>query len=372
MALKDVLDERTTAVALAAWWQRRDPRRANVAVTDFQIPKSSGMSSETVLFRLRWDQGTEAHSEELVARIIAPGGAIFPSHDFELEAQAMDAVRTTTTAPAPEVVAIEHDDTVLGAPFLIMQRLHGKTLSDDPPFTAAGWFTDLAVEQQAALLDNGIAALAEIHRADITRLDPGTLGHPSNGDSPLAQHVRYWEDFHDWACAGRPHPPINSALAWVGDNAPEGETPAGLVWGDARLGNMMFDEHQAVTAVLDWELAAVGPPELDLGWFLFINRMYTDGLGIPTPPGFLDRDATVDRYAEHAGRPVRDPVFYEVFAGVRVASVIMRIGNMMIEMGMMPPDAPMPLVNPASIALANLLELPPPGDGEIGWVSGHR
>jgi aminoglycoside phosphotransferase (APT) family kinase protein len=185
------------------------------------------------------------------------------------------------------------------------------------------------------------------------------------------QHIDHWAGFYEWSNAGRRHPTIEAALAWVGENLPTDESPGGLVWGDARLGNMMFGEGGKVTAVLDWEMAAIGPAELDLGWFVFVNRMYTEGLGIPIPEGFLGRDQTVARYAELAGRPISDFDFFEVLAGIRVAAVIMRIGNLMIEMGMLPADNPMPITNPASMVLASMLGLPSPG-GAPGWISGHR
>lgn len=372
MALKNVIGPADATRALAEWWQRNHPAARDVAVEDLEIPGSSGMSSETVLFCLRFVDDAGAHVRRLVARVIPNEGAVFPDYDFTLERVAMDAVRTTTLAPAPEVLLVEHDPAVLGAPFLLMERLDGRTLADDPPFTMAGWFMDLTVAERAAMFENALVALAQVHDADVSGFGPATLGHRDRAaDGAVSQHLRHWEDFYEWSHAGRRHPTIEAALAWARANVPEEVSPPGLVWGDARLGNMMFGEGGAVTAVLDWEMAALGPAELDLGWFVFLNRMYAEGLGTPVPDGFLDRDQTVARYAEIADRPVVDFAFYEVLAGIRVSTVIMRIGNLMMEMGMMPADNPMPITNPASMVLASTLGLPTPGAAS-GWVSGHR
>jgi aminoglycoside phosphotransferase (APT) family kinase protein len=133
----------------------------------------------------------------------------------------------------------------------------------------------------------------------------------------------------------------------------------------------MFGPDQQVTGVFDWEMAAFGPHELDLGYFLFLHRTYTDGLGVPAPEGFPDRAAMVTRYEELSGLTVRDVDWYEAFAGVRGAILLMRVGTLMIDLGALPPDAAMPLANPASYALAALLGLPAP-EAESGWITGNR
>ena len=59
-----------------------------------------------------------------------------------------------------------------------------------------------------------------------------------------------------------------------------------LSWGDARIGNMMFGDDLAVNGVLDWEMVGLGSPDIELGWWLFILRHHTEGIGAPLPPGF--------------------------------------------------------------------------------------
>ena len=373
MALLNILDPEKAEMALSAWWQRRNPRHSDITVEGLEIPMASGMSSETILFALRHtEESGEVKVGHFAARVILPGGEIFPDYDFHLQARAMKTVRATTRAPAPEVFAVEDDLSVLGAPFLLMQRLDGKTLADDPPFTVAGWYSELTDAGRAAIFTNGLAALAEVHRADVSTFPPTVLGHGDRATgTATAQHLRHWAQFYHWSRKGKTHPVIEPALRWLNENCPTDEPDVGIVWGDARLGNMMFSADHHVTAILDWELVALGPAEIDVGWFAVLNRMYTDGIGVTPPGGFPTRAETFFRYSELAGRPLRNFHFYEVLAGVRLAIVLMRIAHMLIEKGMMPADNPMPVTNPATVVLADLLGIEAHGT-EVGWVSGHR
>lgn len=371
MALKNVIEVGAAERALRSWWTAFAPEAQEVVVSDVTIPESSGMSSETILFRVDWSEDGTPREQEAVARIVPGDGQIFPSYDFEREARAMEAVRTTTAAPAPRVLTIEQDPEVLGAPFLLMDRHHGRVLADDPPFTVEGWLLDLSSDEQARLYDNGLIALAEMHKADIDQFSTDTLGHPSGGD-PIEQQLVWWQGFYEWSAGGREHPTISAAFDWLRERVPA-ESRSGLSWGDARLGNLMFGDDLSVTGVLDWELVSLGPPELDLAWSMYINRVYTEGLGAPAPAGFPDRAATIARYEELVGHGVSDMDFHEVLAGTRMSIVILRIGTMMIEKQLLPEDAAMPFVNPAVQVLARTLDLEvPEADAATAWITGNR
>lgn len=369
MALKNALDPATVAPALSDWWRDAHPDASHVEVTGVEIPSSSGMSAETVLFDVSWTEDGADLDRRLVARVMPPGPGVFPDYDLAREAAAMDAVRTTTTIPAPEVVGVESAG-VLPGPFLVMERLDGRTLSDDPPFTAEGWLLDLSDGERARIFDNGLTALAGIHRAGTDDLPPATLGHADDGDT-LTQHLEHWESLYRWAGHGREHPVITAGLRWLTEHRPERTPAAGLSWGDARLGNLLFADDGTVTGALDWELCSIAPPELDLGWFITTNRMFTEAMGLPLPGGFLDPAATAARYEELAGRPLVDLPYYETFAAVRLAIVFLRLGTMMIDQGLLPADAGLPVNNPPSHLLAQHVGIEHE-TGEAGWVTGHR
>jgi aminoglycoside phosphotransferase (APT) family kinase protein len=118
-------------------------------------------------------------------------------------------------------------------------------------------------------------------------------------------------------------------------------------------------------------MAALASPELDLGWWAFLMRYHTDGIGAAKPPGFPEIGAAIARYEELSGHQVTHLHFYEVFAGLRLSIIMHRAGNLMIGAGLLPPDAPMKLNNPATKLLAELLELPAP-EGTLQSFVGNR
>ena len=105
---------------------------------------------------------------------------------------------------------------------------------------------------------------------------------------------------------GPPRPPRHAALmevvAWCREHAPADEPPTGLLWGDVRLGNVVFDETSATPrAILDWDMASAGPIEMDLAWHLALETVQTDLTGMVVP-GFGTRDETI-AHADRSTRP---------------------------------------------------------------------
>ncbi|HWS45250.1 MAG TPA: phosphotransferase, partial [Acidimicrobiia bacterium] len=95
---------------------------------------------------------------------------------------------------------------------------------------------------------------------------------------------------------------------------------ASLLWGDARLGNVMYDDGGDVVALLDWELASIGPAEMDLAWYLGLDELTRSFVG-RTLPGFLGRGDAIRYYEGILGRPVRQLAWHEVFALVRSIAI---------------------------------------------------
>jgi aminoglycoside phosphotransferase (APT) family kinase protein len=97
------------------------------------------------------------------------------------------------------------------------------------------------------------------------------------------------------------------------------------VWGDARLGNLVVDDALRPVAVLDWEMAVLGPPELDLGWYLFLER--TARQFAAQLPGFPEPGDLVTRYADRLGRPLRHLAWFEAWSGFRTACIQVRLAE---------------------------------------------
>jgi aminoglycoside phosphotransferase (APT) family kinase protein len=153
------------------------------------------------------------------------------------------------------------------------------------------------------------------------------------GERFLAEEVAWWVAYVDWAGDGRPARVLADAAAWCASTAPVGaQPPASLCWGDARIGNVLFADDRSVTTVLDWELATIGPAEMDLAWYLALDAL-TAHFVKRTVPGFLARGEFVARYEAALGRAVVDLEWHEIFALVRSTAINDRQARLAAESG---------------------------------------
>ena len=97
------------------------------------------------------------------------------------------------------------------------------------------------------------------------------------GDTALRRHVNHWKAYTDWVADGREVSLLDDAAAWLEANWPAAadRRPPALSWGDARIGNVLYDGFDPV-AVLDWEMATIAPVEVDLGWMAFLHTFFHD------------------------------------------------------------------------------------------------
>lgn len=370
MALANKIDEHEAQRSLEEWLDGRLRDATDVQVSGVEVPSESGLSNETVMFEAAWTADGETVRQRMVARVQPDGPGVFPMYDLLTEARVMKALAEGSEVQAPAALFHEDDPSVLGAPFIVMERAEGKVPSDDPPFTATGWVLELSDAQRSALADNALGELAAIHRADWRGLGLDFLQEPVHApglDGQLAE-AREW---FEWAATGEPNPTVEAGLEWLDANRPANLGPLVLNWGDARVGNMLFAPDQSVTAVLDWEMVALAPAEVDLGWWQFLLRHHTEGIGAPMPGGFPSFEGQMARYEELAGRAVGDLHYYEVLAGVRLSTLMVRAAHMMIAGGMLPQDSEMALNNPASQLVAKLLGLPAPTGAATSFI-GNR
>ncbi|SEM24078.1 phosphotransferase family protein [Streptacidiphilus jiangxiensis] len=315
--------------------------RPGATVTELSAPQSNGMSSDTVLFDLLAPDGV---TQPCVLRLAADPDAytVFPAYDMERQYRCMELVAAHTKAPVPRLLRLEPDPGPLGAPGFVMERVDGRVPPDLMPYTYSGnWLHEASGAERAQLQRESVELLAEVHRAPVA--EAGFLrSGAAVGASPLRRHVDEARAYYAWVVQGRAASPlIERAFArlerlWPAD---EGETV--LNWGDARIGNVIYQGFSPA-AVLDWEMAALGPRELDLGWFVFLHRFFQDltvAFGQEGLPDFLGRDEVAAQYAEASGHTPHDLEFFTLYAALRHAVVMLRIGYRQVHFGEAEPPA---------------------------------
>lgn len=261
-----------------------------------------------------WSCETLIVEGELVVRLPPVADGIFPTYDLEQQA-AVQATVGAVGVPVAGPVRYEPDPGVLGAPFVAMPFVSGPIPGEFTP--ADPWLSDLSDDAaRHGVWRSFLDTLATIHAAD-----PAGLGLRTG----LTAELAFWDGYLDWATDGDPPRALADALAWCRANRPASEPPAALLWGDVRLGNVVYDAEQLVPkAVLDWDMASVGPPEMDLAWFLALEAVQTDLTGM-TVPGFGTRADAPTVVEGRLGRPLGDLPWYEVFALVRASAILTRI-----------------------------------------------
>ena len=348
---------------LTAWLESRLPAARRVSLSDISSPATTGFSSETLMFDASWEEDGDLHSEGLVVRVQPTAYAIFLEPNFDAQGRVLRALDNDTDVPVPPMLWMEPDESILGAPFYVMRRIDGRTPADSPPYHVAGWVTEVRPGDRRTLWLSGLDAMTRVHTADWATLGLGFLDQPERGATPLDQQLAYYDAYFRWTARGRPHPLFEAARAWLHEHRPGAGERVRLCWGDSRIGNMIFDERFECRAVLDWEMVTLGNPEQDLAWWLFVDRFHSEGIGVPRLAGFPSRQETVATWERAVGLRAGHLDYYEVFAGMRFAVVMMRIAQLGVEYGLMPPDTPMFTDNGVTRLLARLLGLPAPVPG---------
>lgn len=346
-------DLEQTGQRLASWLADRMSGARGIRIEDLRGPKDTGFSSDTLMFTLHADEGAAPVRRDLVVRLepISDFG-VFPEYDVVLQYRMMDAL-ADTAVPVPRMVWLEESATPLGSPFYVMERVDGQVPSDSPPYHAEGWIAELLPERRERLWYSGLDAMADVHRLDPADPRFSFLRRPATGQSPIGAQLDYWQHYLDWGMDRARYPLIERGLEWLVANAPARE-PAGICWGDARISNQIFRDCEAV-AVIDWEMVFVGNPVADLAWFVTIDRVFTEGIGLPRLPGLPDRKATIRRWEERVGRPAEHFDYYEVFAAWRFAVIMARVFLQMKHYEVLPADAQVDVVNLSSPILETVL-----------------
>jgi len=294
------------ADALRVWLVDNIHGLADAAIETELI--SGGHSNVTI--------GVRIGERELVVRR-PPVTAFLPTaNDVGREYRFYSALHDTPV-PTPQAFAFCDDESVIGAPFYVMERLHGVVPHE--PDALAGITPDAA----GALCARVVDVLVAIHAVDVDAVGLGDVGKPTGY---LERQVRRWTD--QWHRAKQADDPVIDELAEkLGASIPP-SPPSTIVHGDYRLGNVMLDAatRTDIVGVFDWEMATIGDPLADVGytmlyWGTADRPPIHPSQACADLPGMLTANELAEAYARASGRAVDHVTFYLVLAAFKLTII---------------------------------------------------
>jgi aminoglycoside phosphotransferase (APT) family kinase protein len=260
---------------------------------------------------------------EMVLRRPPFGSKVKTAHDMGREFRVLSKLHDVYP-PAPKVLAYCDDESVLGAPFYLMEPISGVILRHELP---AG--LDLSAATARKLSESFIDNLATLHRLDYAAIGLGDLG---KSKGYLERQLRGWiERYH----GSKTHdlPDVERISAWMIEHLPP-QGGAALIHNDYKYDNVVLDANDItkIAGVLDWEMCTIGDPLSDLGTALayWVNAGDPDELqkirwGPTNAPGSFTRAELAERYARQTGTDVSGIAFYLVFARFKIAVIVQQI-----------------------------------------------
>jgi len=258
---------------------------------------------------------TFAQGPQLVLRKQPPGELLKSAHAIDREYRILRALQTTAV-PVPSALLYCDDHNVIGTPFYVMERLHGRVMSNYA-------LPQIERQERSTYLFAMAETLATLHAVDWEAVGLGDYGKPGNFFArQIARWTRQWE-----ASKTADSADIERLIEWLPANIPAGDETT-IAHGDFRLGNLMFHPTEPrVIAVLDWELSTLGHPLADAAYssmpwltepdvFEGIRGLDLGDLGLPTQREY------VAAYLEASGRRDKVLPFHHIFSLFRFAVIL--------------------------------------------------
>jgi aminoglycoside phosphotransferase (APT) family kinase protein len=260
-------------------------------------------------------------SDEYVLRKPPFGANIKSAHDMGREFNVLKALKPVyPSVPTPIVYCDDVD--VIGSPFYIMERVKGVILRNRIPrgmsVDAKGW---------RAISEAAVDNLAALHSIDIRSSALISMGKP---EGYIQRQVDGWTKRYVDA-ETEEVVEMNATAEWLKSNLPVEGDPA-FIHNDYKYDNLVLDPNDLsrILAVLDWEMATVGSPLMDLGTTLAYWAEAGDSealkpFNLTWLEGNLTREQVLERYSLNTGRDVRDFLFYYVFGSFKIAVIVQQI-----------------------------------------------
>ncbi|MEI7031441.1 phosphotransferase family protein [Streptomyces pratensis] len=242
------------------------------------------------------------------------GHVLATAHDMKREHRVISGLHPTAV-PVPEPLLLCEDDSVIGAPFYVMEYVEGT------PYRTAEQLAPLGAERTRAAVLGLVDTLVDLHAVDPEAVGLGDFGRP---DGFLDRQLRRWGKQLD-ASRSRELAGVDELHTALGRGLPRSPAPT-VVHGDYRLDNVLIGADDRIKAVLDWEMSTLGDPLTDLG----LLAMYSCRLDLPRSPVSTTSGAAghptpaelVERYAARSGRDTSAVSWYTAFAWFKLAVIL--------------------------------------------------
>ncbi len=253
---------------------------------------------------------TDSAGRPFVLRRPPLGQVLATAHDMSREHRIISALHSTNV-PVPSTIGLCTDDSVIGAPFYMMDFVNG-TVVRDPAGAAA-----LSEAQRRTASESIVDVLAAIHSVDVDAVGLGDLGRK---ESYIERQLKRW--YTQYQASKTQNPGMDFAAVDRVHDILAAQVPqqqgAAIVHGDYRLDNCMLSSDGSVGAVLDWEICTLGDPLADVGllWVYWADPGEENTLPQASPTaatGFLRKAEVLDRYAAASGRDLTHIDFYIAF-----------------------------------------------------------
>ncbi|MBS1545595.1 MAG: phosphotransferase family protein [Bacteroidetes bacterium] len=258
---------------------------------------------------------------EFILRRPPYGAAIKSAHDMGREFKVLSLLQPHYKQ-VPRPVAYCEDSEIIGAPFYIMERLHGIILRPNSPGLQSMPPTQMK-EISEALVDN----LVRLHQLDIHSTGLDQLGKP---EGYIRRQVEGWTKRYQAAETDQ-IPQMNELIGWLASNMPAEEAPS-FLHNDYKYDNVVLnpDKLTEIVGVLDWEMSTIGDPRMDLGaslayWVEAHEGNLARVFNISWLPGNLTRREVVVRYEQQSGKTIKNIEFFYAFGLFKNAVIAQQI-----------------------------------------------
>jgi aminoglycoside phosphotransferase (APT) family kinase protein len=257
----------------------------------------------------------------MILRMPPKGANIRTAHDMGRECRVLGLLHPVFHK-VPSIIHYCEDAEVIGRPFYLMEKLEGIILRNRVPQGL-----ELGPERMRAISISAVDTLADLHSIDISQSGLGALGKP---EGYVRRQVEGWIGRYE-ASKTDEVPDMDFAASWMMEHQPADQAPA-FIHNDFKYDNLVLDPEnmERIIGVLDWEMATVGDPLMDLGTSLAYWAEASDGpvlkpFNLTWLPGNLNRAEVVRRYAQRRSIPEPDMLFYFVFGSYKIAVIVQQI-----------------------------------------------